>query len=102
MNKQLVIQFSGKSITDYDLLTKIEESLEVAIASDADIDGHDFGHGEMNIYIFTNNPIQTFSSVKNVIESYGLLHDMKAAYRNPEEETFTTLWPEGLKEFAII
>ena len=102
MNNQLVIQFSGKNIDDFDTLIKIEEILEQKLKDNADVDGHDFGSGEMNIFIYTEDPLQTFLIVKDVVSSLGLLQNMRAAYREEDEGDYKILWPQDLKKFDII
>ena len=103
MEAQLIIQFTGKSIDDYDKLIEIETALEENLGNDADIDGHDFGSNEMNIFIFTATPEKTFSGAKEIVSGFGILDDMKAAYRDldDEDEVFVVLWPEGSKPFSV-
>lgn len=103
MDKQLVIQFTGRSLADYDKLIEVETALEERLGSDVDVDGHDFGSTEMNIFIFTSDVEKTFLRVKEILDSFSLLEDMRAACRDlkDESEVFTILWPNGLKVFSV-
>ena len=56
MKYQLVLQFYASSIEDFDQLIEIEEMLESTLGNLHEVDGHDFGSGEMNIFIHTNDP----------------------------------------------
>ena len=60
MQHQLVLQFNGDSFEDYDAMLALEDELIEALGDTADIDGHDIGAGETNIFIFTSAPEQTF------------------------------------------
>ncbi len=102
MKYQLVIQFSGESEDDFEHLIEIEDELEEKLTSASEVDGHDFGSGEMNIFILTNEPVETFKQVKTIIaEKDDDLSVMRAAYRDIESEVFTILWPNDLTEFVV-
>jgi len=102
MKYQLVIQFPGESEDDFDHLIEIEDELEERLPDIAEVDGHDFGSGEMNIFIFTNEPVETFEHIKTIFtDRNNELSDMKAAYRDIESEVFVILWPDGLTEFVV-
>jgi hypothetical protein len=100
MKYQLVIQFSGKSMDDFDHLIEIEDTLEENLTGDCEVDGHDFGSGEMNIFILTEEPVETFMQTKSLLD-HDDLSNMKAAYRDIEAEKFTILWPKGLTKFVV-
>jgi len=38
----------------------LEEDLIEKLGDSADVDGHDMGSGERNIFIFTSDPVRTF------------------------------------------
>ena len=56
MKYQLVLQFSADSLTDYDRLVSLEDKLIEELSGSANIDGHDFGSGEFNIFILSDEP----------------------------------------------
>lgn len=98
---QLVVQFQATSIDDYDRLVSFEEDLRAALVGFADIDGHDCGSGEFNIFIHTNDPAAIFERVREVVRNRRPEYLMKVAYRDLAGEDYTILWPPDLKAFAI-
>jgi hypothetical protein len=99
---QLVLQFQGDTLTDYDAMIKLENPLIKKLGHSAKVDGHDCGSGETNIFIFTFDPALTFCKVKHVLEREGKLQSVRAAYRDIECEHYNWLWPEAsLEEFRI-
>ena len=102
MKYQLVLQFPASTEEDFDKLIALEDSLEAAFKNAHDVDGHDFGSGEMNVFIFTNDPKAALGSAKDLIESSGL-NLQKAAYRDVEGEDYTLLFPEDSNEpFKVV
>jgi len=102
MKYQLVFQFRGDSLEDFDEIIALEEELIEKLGDSADVDGHDMGSGEMNIFIFTSDPARTFFEARPVLERAGTLQSITAAYRPVRGEEYTVIWPEGSKkEFKI-
>ena len=102
MKYQLVIQFPGESEDDFDHLIEIEDEFEEKLTDSSVVDGHDFGSGEMNIFILTNEPVETFKKVKTIIDGKDdYISVMRAAYRDIESEVFTILWPNDLTKFVV-
>jgi hypothetical protein len=95
MQYQLVIQFPAENIEDFDSLVKLEDSLIEAIGISANVDGHDFGSREANIFIVTSNPADTFTLIRRNLESKGMLRQCMVAHRELHGEKYTVLWPEG-------
>lgn len=60
MKYQLVLQFQGDSLCDYDAMVALEDGLIAALDDSANVDGHDVGSGEVNIFIFTDEPKKAF------------------------------------------
>lgn len=98
MRYQLVLQFRGDSLADYDQMITLEDRLVEALGDSADVDGHDAGSGETDIFIFTSKPVATFRQAQPVLQSMGLLEGVTAALRDVEGQQFTVIWPEGSKE----
>lgn len=92
MNYQLVLQFPGNLIEDFDDILKLEMDLELTLREGHSVDGHDFGSGEMNIFIHTNDPEEAFSKAKGSLNKFDSLSYI-AAYRNNEGETYTVIFP---------
>jgi hypothetical protein len=93
MHCQLVIQIQGDTIGGYDALVALEDQLIEALGESAEIDGHDIGSGESNIFMLTNTPEATFSLVRPVLQQCNLLDFVAVAYRSVSGEQYTSLWP---------
>jgi len=59
---QLVLQFPSL-VVDYDDLIAIENELSDALGPSANVDGHDLGQSEGNIFIFTDKPERILEAV---------------------------------------
>ena len=103
MKYLLVLQFPFSALCDYDALVVLEDSLSNHLADCADVDGHDAGSGEMNIFIHTDDPVQTFGKIRSLLHGQGLLSPLSAAYRLLDDEDYTRLWPEGsFERFEVV
>ena len=101
MTFQLVLQFNGDSLSDYDAMVTLEDELIQELGDTADVDGHDIGSGQTNIFIVTSHPESTFGRAKAVLERSQLLGAVTAAYRPATGESFTVLWPAHRQEFSV-
>jgi len=101
MKYQLVLQWPATSIKDYDMLIEIEETLVEKLDNGCDVDGHDAGSEEMNIFIHTDEPEATFELIKRIIGTRDFWVDARVAYREFTGNTFTVLWPKGLTDFNV-
>lgn len=102
MRYVLVLQFPAYDIQDYDRLIQMEDALIKDLRGLAEVDGHDSGSGEMNIFVFTNEPEATFEKAKIIVKAAGLLSTLSAAYRLIEEDKYTRLWPIGsIQPFGV-
>lgn len=102
MRTLLVLQFkTAKDLDSFDRLIGFEEMLSSVVGRIAVVDGHDFGSGEMNIFILTEDPIATFALVQLTDESIWPSKDMKAAYRLIGHENYVCLWPPELSHFHV-
>ena len=98
---QLVFQFAASSLDDFDELSNIELAIERSLPNGAHLDGHDFGMGEYNVFIHTNDPVAIFEPVCEMIDRRNPGIAFSAAYRNFNEDEYTVLWPPSLTKFAI-
>jgi hypothetical protein len=98
---QLILQFEAEKPNDLEDLVRIEDMLRDVLGPKANVDGHDMGAGEFNIFIFTSAPEETFERALALLSAHGPLRKFKAAYREPEAEEFVILWPLGLSVFNI-
>jgi hypothetical protein len=106
MNYQLVLQFRGDSLADYDAMVALENELIAELGDYADVDGHDAVFGEVDIFITTADPVRTFRQSRAVLERRRCLGAVVAAYtpeyRPLDGEEYTVIWPEGVsKEFSV-
>lgn len=100
---QLVLQFPCHSMAAFDTIVELENDLIAEFSdSSADVDGHDFGSGEANIFIFTSEPKIAFERAHAVIgKDAHLAATLRAAYRHTGAEEFCVLWPVGHVAFAV-
>jgi hypothetical protein len=98
---QLVLQFPAVSVHLDDLIA-IEDELMEAVAPPATVDGHDFGSGEGNIFVLTDDPMVTFEMVLPVLKGLSRDRDATVAYRAVGRDEFTVIWPKGfVGEFSV-
>lgn len=100
---QLVLQFVLEIETELDLdrLHDLERELAILLRQEKNVtvDGHDFGSGEANIFIFTDCPEKTLNVVFPLVKER--VDDFKAAYRDIQGENYVVLWPQNETEFLI-
>ncbi len=96
-----MLQFDAAGVDDFDQLVALEGQLSAALQSKGEVDGHDFGSGEKNVFVLTNDPTGVFEVAKTVVEASGLLDRLRAAYRPVESDTYTVLWLAGLRDFSV-
>jgi hypothetical protein len=106
MRYQLVLQFRGDSLVDYDQMIVLEERLAEELGHSAEVDGHDCGSGETNIFIFTSDPAGTFRRIRQTLKRQGRMESVAAAYRpihgKQLSEKFIVIWPQvSTEEFRI-
>jgi hypothetical protein len=101
MKYQLVVQWPSTSIEDYDAMIEIENALIANLSAESNVDGHDMGSGEANIFIRSNAPRRAFNEVRAILESRDAWSDARVAYRDVAGSDYTILWPEGLSEFRV-
>ena len=65
------------------------------------MDGHDFGAGEMNIFVQTDRPVEAFQHAMAALASHPQRDEVRAAYREVDGERFVILWPKGLETFTV-
>jgi hypothetical protein len=102
MNYQLILQFAATSMVDFDRLVSLETILMERLGEFVSVDGHDFGLGKFNIFIFTDEPTTTFTHAHQVILEIGIPNELQSAYREAMGEDYIILWPSTLTEFDIL
>ena len=81
-------------------MVELEDTLIGCLSNLGEVDGHDAGSGEMNIFIHTDEPTVAFQRIKHLLGGVDL-SDAKAAFREMGKDDFTILYPTGLNHFAI-
>jgi hypothetical protein len=97
----LVLQWPGDSEADFDALISMEEQVENALGRYASVDGHDFGSGEMNIFVETDRPTEAFADAANALREGLRWGDLRAAYREARGGPYEILWPRSLRRFSV-
>ena len=93
MDYLLVIQFAGDTLLAFDQIVEVEDRLMEVLGDAGEIDGHDIGSGEANIFVLTTRPEAAFLKVKTALEDLDLFDHVSAAYRPVEGDAFTRVWP---------
>jgi hypothetical protein len=101
MKYQLVLQWPADAIEDFDRLVEVENILVERLSERHDVDGHDMGSVEMNIFIHTEHPTAAFAEVEKAVAGHSVWADLRAAYREESGEDYVVLWPRDLGEFAV-
>lgn len=101
MEYQLVLQLPASSISDYDEMVELEERITRGLGTLGNVDGHDAGSGEMNIFILTDHPKPAFERIKQLLGPRDVMPDLKVAFRLIGSDEFTILHPVDLDHFAI-
>ena len=86
---------------DFDTFIAAEEFLRQNLSELHDVDGHDIGCGELNIFILTDAPKTLFSEIRRLFGMADNLATAKIAYRETRGETYFVLWPEGVEGFKV-
>jgi hypothetical protein len=98
----LVLQWPGTSEADFDALTSMEDLLEADLpAAHGFVDGHDFGAGEMDIFVHTERPLEAFQDAMTSLGTDPRWADVRAAYRPVDGERYVFVWPETLEVFSV-
>lgn len=102
MDYQLVIKFWRKSLADEAFLATIESELKDVLGQAAELDGYDISAREINLFVLTADPKQTFRKAKGVLETRGIERGLSAAFRLVGGAQFTSIWPQrALRKFTL-
>lgn len=99
---QLVIQFplskNRPDAIDLDALVALEDRLEQDADGAYEVDGHDAGAGEMNIFILTDDAVSTFNLIKDKLPEEP---SWLAGFRDLDADDYTPLAPADLAIFDV-
>jgi hypothetical protein len=98
---QLVIQLREENSRAFEDMLRLENALAAVLGDLVDVDGHDAGSGEINVFTFTDSPIVAFERMTAIPELARLLPRLRVAYRAVDAEDFETLHPPGIYSFEI-
>jgi hypothetical protein len=104
----LVLQFPERSM-EFDDMIELGDFIAKKLQDKRDesvYDGHDIGSGQIDFFVYTNDPQNTFEKVSQLLGDERM-RNLKAAYRKRDEEGYPIgkyfiLWPKGLKKFRVI
>jgi hypothetical protein len=102
MRFQLVLQFPAETLKEFDELVAFEDVLAELLGRSCLVDGHDFGSGQMNIFVHTDEPAKAFDTIKKSANARPRLRKLRAAFRPMRGENYTILWPPSAQEFRVI
>ena len=97
---QLVVQFAGDDIADFDEMIEIEDRLDYGLGDMHLVDGHDVGSGEVNIFVHTSDPVLACDEIIGLLED-GQRSRAKIAFRSMDSDEYAVLWPLDLDQFSI-
>ena len=100
MKYQLVLQFAADSMDDFERLVALEDKLTEELGNIATSDGHDFGVGEFNIFLLTDDPTTAFGEAHRIVIKRGIPNALRSAYRENDGEDYVILWPSSLTKFV--
>ena len=86
----------------YEAMIEAEELLIENLSEANEVDGHDAGAEEVNIFIRTDNPEGAFNEVRDILGTSAYWVDARAAYREVLNNEYTILWPEDLTKFKVL
>lgn len=98
---QLVFQLRGSSQLDFEEMLGLETELRSEIGDLGEVDGHDMGQGEMNIFVLTSFPIRCFEHVRSLRGVAHAMPRLKVAYRRLDSDDYEVLHPPGLYRFTV-
>lgn len=102
MKYLLVLQWSATSVADFDALIDVEDELETGLPSeDGEVDGHDFGSNQMDIFVLTERPREAFRSAAALLSTNPRWASLRAAYRPLDGEDYVGLWPRDVSDFSV-
>jgi hypothetical protein len=91
---QLVLQLPTDALFEVSELVALEDRLIAILRNSAEVDGHDMGSGEANIFVRTGTPAQTFEVIKPVLKEFAVLDRVTAAYRGEKGQDYAVIWPK--------
>ncbi len=101
MRFQVVVQFDWSDADNLERLFATEQRMGAELTGDAVVDGHDFGSGEFNIFVLTNDPSQTYKCISAFLLHEGIQSQARIACRAIDGDIYTVMWPSDLHTFRV-
>jgi hypothetical protein len=102
MDYQLIIKLWRKSLEDEAFLQTVEDELKQALGATVELEGYDVSQKEINLFMLTAEPRQTFRKAKDVFERLGVERGLSAAFRLVGGAQFTSVWPlRNARKFTL-
>ena len=101
MNFQVVLQWPASSVNDFDRIIAVEDLLTEKLTELSEVDGHDFGSDQADIFVHTDDPHRTFNEIRTILSGHGLWPDARIAYRRLDGTEYSMLWPPGATAFNV-
>ena len=97
----LVIQWNSDAFTDFDSMIRTEDALCQGLSEPHEVDGHDSGTGQTNIFVATDAPQSALPEIKTILQAEGRWDGVRIAFRPGYGDGYSVLWPESLREFQV-
>lgn len=97
----VVLQLPSDRMSDFDSMIAAEELLLAGLSPNHEVDGHDVGSGEVNVFIRTDDPLDAAEQVHRALSESPIRERLRIAYREEQGENYEVLWPPGLSEFSV-
>src|SRR5215831_13294912 len=101
MRFQLVLQWPASFLKGFDEILNLEDLLSAKLTDQSKVDGHDFGSGEANIFVHTDDPYRALDEVRAIFSGHPLWPSVVIAYREIQGTDYRVLWPEGTTAFNV-
>jgi len=98
---QLVLQLPVSSEEDFERMIVVEDELIEGLGGTAEVDGHDAGQGEVNIFVLTDQPLAVFERIRVLPRASALLSLLRIAYRPLDSDAYRILHPPSLTHFEV-
>jgi hypothetical protein len=102
MDYQLVIKFWRPSLSGETFLKDLADEMQRVLGDAAKLDGYDVSDKEINLFVMTPDPKQSFRRLKTVLERSDNLRGVSAAFRLLGGAQFTSIWPlRAVRKFKL-
>jgi hypothetical protein len=84
-------------------LQAFEDRLIASMPRTCVVDGHDFGSGTTNFFVFTNAPLATHRAFRKYLGTCAVERKVRIAFRTEKGDQWQNVWPfRDPRPFALI